>query len=232
MCGGDTILAAAPESSIDENWCLLKNQSTWNVFINGKCISNIRDAPNGSYLHVHFNSGVTHNKTICDLSGYSNHFWYNPKGIANILSFVLVQKLHLVTCKSQYGKSFVVQIPQQPTSNITKSGIFYHNMGHLLKNKNSMHIMVNGSRSPIPQVEENNKQYNACDVNNDDRARQFQHITSQPVKRILHVVDKIFYRISQFCKKIPGWMRTYIDSACHVFKAKQSATRSIMWNLS
>ena len=63
-------------------------------------------------------------------------------------------------------------------------------MGHLLKNKKSMHIMVNGSRSPIPQVERNNKQYNACDVNNDDRARQFQHITSQPVKRILHVVDK------------------------------------------
>ena len=29
---GDTILAAAAEARIDENWCLLDNQSTCNVF--------------------------------------------------------------------------------------------------------------------------------------------------------------------------------------------------------
>ena len=33
---GDTILAAAAEAGIDENWCLLDNQSTCNAFINGK----------------------------------------------------------------------------------------------------------------------------------------------------------------------------------------------------
>ena len=33
---GDTILAAAAEAVIDENWCLLYNQSTCNAFINGK----------------------------------------------------------------------------------------------------------------------------------------------------------------------------------------------------
>ena len=32
----DTILAAAAETRIDENWCLLNNQSTCNSFINGK----------------------------------------------------------------------------------------------------------------------------------------------------------------------------------------------------
>ena len=31
---GDTILAAAAEAGIDENWCLLDNQSTCNAFIN------------------------------------------------------------------------------------------------------------------------------------------------------------------------------------------------------
>ena len=31
----DTILADAAEAVIDENWCLLDNQSTCNAFING-----------------------------------------------------------------------------------------------------------------------------------------------------------------------------------------------------
>ena len=44
---GDTILAAAAEARIDENWCLLDNQLTRNAFINGKYLSNIRDAPDG-----------------------------------------------------------------------------------------------------------------------------------------------------------------------------------------
>ena len=35
MCVEDAILAAAAESGIDENWCLLNNQSTCNYFING-----------------------------------------------------------------------------------------------------------------------------------------------------------------------------------------------------
>ena len=53
---GDTILAAATEARIDENWCLLNNQSTCNAFINGKYLSNIRDAPDGKYLRVHCNA--------------------------------------------------------------------------------------------------------------------------------------------------------------------------------
>ena len=53
---GDTILAVAAEAGIDENWCLLNNQSTCNAFINGKYLSNIRDAPDGQYLRVHCNA--------------------------------------------------------------------------------------------------------------------------------------------------------------------------------
>ena len=52
---GDTILAAAAEAGIDENWCLLDNQSTCNAFMNKKYLSNIRDVPDGQYLRVHCN---------------------------------------------------------------------------------------------------------------------------------------------------------------------------------
>ena len=92
---GNTILAAAAESIINENWCLLDNQSTWNAFINKKYLSNIRDAPDGQYLRVHFNSGVTYTKKVGDLHRYYNTVWYNPKEISNILSFGLVQKATL-----------------------------------------------------------------------------------------------------------------------------------------
>ena len=92
---GDTILAAAAEAGIDENWFLLDNQSTCNAFINRKYLSNIRDAPAGQYLHVHCKSGVTHTNKIGDLPGYSDTVCYNPKVIANILSLGLVQKITL-----------------------------------------------------------------------------------------------------------------------------------------
>ena len=105
---GDTILDSAAEAEIDENWCLLNNQLTCNAFINEKYLSNIRDAPDGQYLRVHFNTRVRDTNKICDLTGYYDPVWYRPKGIANILSFYLVQNNHPVTYNSRYRNEFFV----------------------------------------------------------------------------------------------------------------------------
>ena len=148
---GNTIKAVTAESGIDENGCLLDNQSTCNAFVNKKYPSNIRDAPYCQYLRVHFNEGVTHTKTIGDLHGYSDPIWYNLKGIANILSLCLVQKNQPVTYTIQDLNEFAIHIPQRPVFQITKNSIFYHDTSHLLNIKYS-HIMVNESHYPIPQV--------------------------------------------------------------------------------
>ena len=66
---GDTILASAVESGIDENWCLLDNQLMCNAFINGKYLSNIIDSPGRKYIYVHFNAGVTYSNIIGELPG-------------------------------------------------------------------------------------------------------------------------------------------------------------------
>ena len=100
---GDTILDAAAEAGIDENWCLLDNQSTCNTFINKKHLSNIRDAPNGQYLRFHCNTEVTKTNKIGDFPRYSDPVWYNPKGIANILYLGLIHKNHPVTYNSRDG---------------------------------------------------------------------------------------------------------------------------------
>ena len=55
--------------------------------------------------------------------------------------------------------------------------------------------MVNDSISPIPQVEENNKQYNYRSIKRGDFARQYQHIIGQPVKQILHAFDNNILQI-------------------------------------
>ena len=66
--------------------------------------------------------------------------------------------------------------------------MFYHAMGNLLKNKDT-HIMVNNSHLPIPQVQDKKKRYTTRYINWANRARKFQHITGQPIKRILYAVD-------------------------------------------
>ena len=98
---------------------------------------------------VHRYAGVTNTIKIGDFPGNSNPFWYNPKGGANILSLVLIQENHLVAYNIQDRNFFVFHRPQRPTFNITKAGLFYHDMRHILKKKD-MHIMVNNSHSPIP----------------------------------------------------------------------------------
>ena len=152
---GDTILAAEEEAVIDENWCLIDNQSTCKAFINGKYLSNIRDYPDGKYLCVHCNAGVTHTNKIGYLPGYYDPVWFNPKGIANILSLGLVHKNHPVTYNSRYGNLFIIHSPQQPIFKMNKTGLFYHDIRHLLKNKDA-HILVNDSHSPIPQAQDKN----------------------------------------------------------------------------
>ena len=173
---GDTILAAKVESGIDEILCLFDNQSTCNAFINGKYIWYTRNSPYGQYLYVHCNEGLTYNNKIGDIPRYSNNVWYNPKGIANIMPLIILQKHHLVTYNSKYDNEFVVHIPQRTIFNMSKAGIFSRNMRLLIKN-NIAHIMVNDSHSPKPQVEEKKKRYTDCDVNRADCARWFQNIT-------------------------------------------------------
>ena len=125
---GNTVLAAAEETKIDENWFLLDNQSTCNTFINKKYLSKIRDDPDGQYLCVHFNAGVTQTNKIDDLSGYSDYVWYNTNGIANILSLSLAQKNNPVTYNTRYGYKFLIYIPQRPPFNMTKAGLFYRDI--------------------------------------------------------------------------------------------------------
>jgi hypothetical protein len=86
-----------PGHGVPKSWILLENQSTVDVFCNGELLRNIRKAT--SSCHISCNAGVVTTDIFGDLDGYANPVWYNPAGIANILS------LHRVgqSCEIQYN---------------------------------------------------------------------------------------------------------------------------------
>ena len=99
---------------------------------------------------------------------------------------------------------------------MTKVVIFYHDMMHLLKKKNAR-IMVNYSRYPMPQVEEKNKQYTSRDVNRYARARRFQNISGQPIKKILHAVDNKIQHNLPILREYAGMAENiYVPSVPHL----------------
>ena len=93
-----------------------------------------------------------------------------------------------MTYNSRDGNEFFIHSPQRPIFKMTKAGLFYHDIRHLLNNKD-LHILVNNLHSPIPQFQDKNEKYTVRDIKLADRARRFQHITGQPIKGILHAVD-------------------------------------------
>jgi hypothetical protein len=66
-------------------WILLDNQSMVNIFYSKVLLTNVQ--PSSQCMHMCCNAGwAVMNIMIGCLHGYPGELWYNPKGIANILS--------------------------------------------------------------------------------------------------------------------------------------------------
>ena len=66
-------------------WLLLEIQSTVDLIVNPRMQLNIRRVRSKDFIHVHCNSRVKVFDRIGNLPGYGT-VWYEPTGIANILS--------------------------------------------------------------------------------------------------------------------------------------------------
>jgi hypothetical protein len=110
---------------IPASWILLDNQSTVNVFSNKLLLKNIRTT--NRVMNILCNAGVSQTNMIGDLPGYGGEVWYNPKGIANILSLSNVKKHHRVTYDSNAEKSFIVhkKVGNQRRFKQSNKGLFY-----------------------------------------------------------------------------------------------------------
>jgi hypothetical protein len=118
------------EGPVPSNWILLDSQSTLDVFCNANMLSNIRQVNTG--MKIFSNAGVTVTNYIGDLAGYGT-VWYDPNGIANILSLSRVSSANRVTFDSRNGNEFhvhgqnkddgVVQVYRQ-----ADNGLYYMSM--------------------------------------------------------------------------------------------------------
>eukprot|EP00957_Ditylum_brightwellii_P093535 7122365-Ditylum_brightwellii.AAC.1 len=89
---------------INKNWVLLDSQSTVNVFCNTKLLANIRKTNRS--LEIYINGRTSSTGLIGDLTGFKT-VWFQPDGIANILSLAIVQEGHHVLHDSQHGNSLM-----------------------------------------------------------------------------------------------------------------------------
>ena len=85
-------------NGINENWVLLDTQSNCDIFRNPRLLENIRPSPNGN-LVLKSNGGEMESTQVGNIPGYGK-VWYNPKSMANILSFANVRKKCKVTLQT------------------------------------------------------------------------------------------------------------------------------------
>jgi hypothetical protein len=100
---------AQVEGQLPKTWILLDNQSTVNIFYNKDLLEDVKTTR--CCMHIRCNAGWSMMNMIGRLPGFPGEVWYNPNGIANILSMADTEKYFCVRYDSAKEKAFVVEKP-------------------------------------------------------------------------------------------------------------------------
>ena len=112
-------------SSTFMNLLVADSGARCSIVSNKKLLSNIRSAPNNETMCMHCNSGTIQTDLIGDLEGYGE-VWYNPKGIANIISLGKASTRHQITMDSTLDNTIFIHKPDGTVRRFEcmKSGIY------------------------------------------------------------------------------------------------------------
>ena len=172
-------LQIGKDGRLPKEWILLDNQSTVDVFSNKNLLRNIRE--HAHTMNIHCNAGTTRTNLVGELVGYGT-VWYNPKGIANILSLARVRERgYRVTFDSDDENSFYLHKKDGTVRVFTQSdkGLYYLDTREGEDNV----VMIN-------TVEGNSIRYSQRDYSQAKLARKIQQTIGRPsTKTFLSIVD-------------------------------------------
>ena len=172
-CEETSLNTRKESSSIPESWILLDNQSTLDVFSNSKLLLNVRKSD--KTMNIHSTGGVSHTDMVGDLPGYGT-VWYQPRGIANILSLARLRTQgYVITYSSENGNEFTVT-KKDGTARIFKQsdkGLYYL---ETMQSKPYDAVLIN-------TVTDNQYKYSNKDYSQALLARKIQRIIGRPSTR-------------------------------------------------
>jgi Reverse transcriptase (RNA-dependent DNA polymerase) len=114
-------------NNIKKDWIILDNGSTVDIFCNKQLLKNVRETSDS--VRVRCNAGVTVTNMKGELPGYGT-VWYNPNGMANILSLARVSEKYKITYDSTSDPGFKIHKDDGDTLTFRKNkkGLFYMDM--------------------------------------------------------------------------------------------------------
>ena len=106
-------------------WLLIDSQSTVDLISNPKMLLNISKVRDEDAIWVHCNSGFKIVDRVGDLLG-SGTVWYEPTGIANILSMSRATKKFRFIFDSEGGNFFrMILLDREVRSQLIPNGLYY-----------------------------------------------------------------------------------------------------------
>ena len=171
------VFSGTEKTKIPNNWILLDNQSTVNVFRSKELLRNIRKI--GNTMKIRCNAGHRSTNMVGELPGFGT-VWYMPDGIANILSLSRVRKRYRVTFDSWDGNQFVVH-KDDGSRRIFKEhmeGLYY------------LDVKREEGTSLVSTVADKKSRYTNRDYSQAVLARKLQNVVGRPsMKTFLEMVE-------------------------------------------
>ena len=182
------------------------------VISNRTMLTNIRKAPGNKLMRIHCNSGVVETNRIGDLAGYGV-VWYNPKGIANILSLGEASRKHRITMDSSIDNAIYLHLADDTMQRFEciDSGVYCYNL-----RRSNAHVF-----SSIISVKDQEQQYSALDVGRAKAARKLQEVMGFISEMdLLHVIDHNLIRDSKVRRRDVLMAKDIYGSNTSVLKGK------------
>lgn len=178
---------------IDPNWILLDTCSTISIFCNQKLVTNVRPC-DGQGIVTHSNGGKMQTKFIADVRNF-DWVWFNPKSLANILSFAHVRSKYRITCDTEIDASMTVHASNGPiVFKEFQKGLYYYDTSSTSNPHNDKSSLAY-SFFLDATVEEREQQFTKRQLDDARTAIRFYHRIGHPgLQQYVKLLNMSYFR--------------------------------------